>query len=76
MDNYKKVLLAFLMLLINASAFTQTNTAGTAEKTDVMVSEGKIYVVLAIVLTILAGLIMYVFRLDKKITKLERGEHL
>lgn len=37
-------------------------------------AEGKIYVVLAVALTILAGLFYYLIRLDKKISRMERGE--
>jgi|ADGO01.1.fsa_nt_gi hydrogenase-4 membrane subunit HyfE len=33
---------------------------------------GKIYVVLAVAVTILVGLLLYVIRLDRKITKLEK----
>ncbi len=39
---------------------------------DTMRSNGRIYVVVAVVLTILAGLILYVWRLDRKMTKLEK----
>ena len=45
-----------------------------AEMADAMRSNGKIYVVIAVILTILAGLIFYVARLDRKISKLEKGE--
>jgi hypothetical protein len=41
---------------------------------DAMRSNGKIYVVIAVILTILAGLLFYVARLDRKISKLEKGE--
>lgn len=34
---------------------------------------GKIYVVLAVALTILVGLILYMVRLDRKISKLEKN---
>ena len=34
--------------------------------------DGKIYVVVAVVLTILLGLIAYLIRLDRKISKLEK----
>lgn len=44
---------------------------GKVEMADTMRSEGKIYVVIAVILTILGGLIFYVWRLDRKITKLE-----
>ena len=36
-------------------------------------ADGKIYVVVAVVVTILAGLFLYLLRLDKKITRLEKG---
>ena len=42
------------------------------EMADVMRSNGKIYVVIAVILTILTGLILYVVRLDRKINKLEK----
>jgi CcmD family protein len=39
---------------------------------DIMRSNGKIYVVMAVCLTILIGLFAYVFSIDRKITKLEK----
>jgi hypothetical protein len=42
---------------------------------DVMRSNGKIYVVVAVILTIFAGLILYLIRLDRRITKIEK-DHL
>ena len=39
---------------------------------ETMRSNGRIYVVLAVMLTILAGLILYLVRLDRKITKIEK----
>ena len=42
------------------------------EMADTMRSEGKIYVVVAIVVVILAGLLVYVFALDRKATRLEK----
>ena len=42
---------------------------------DLMRSNGKIYVVIAVMLTILFGLIFYLVRLDKKITRLEKDTH-
>lgn len=37
-------------------------------------SEGKIYVVLAVVLIILGGLFAYLFRLESKLKKLEKEQ--
>ncbi|MBP6430503.1 MAG: CcmD family protein [Ferruginibacter sp.] len=42
------------------------------EMADVMRSNGKIYVVVAVCLTILIGLIAYVILIDRKISKLEK----
>ncbi len=44
------------------------------ESQDFMRSNGKIYVVVAVVITILTGLFVYVFSLDRKISKLEKGK--
>ena len=46
--------------------------AGKSSFCNTMRSNGRIYVVVAVMLTILAGLILYMVRLDKKITKLEK----
>jgi K+-transporting ATPase A subunit len=42
------------------------------EMADTMRSEGKIYVVVAILLIILIGLIAYLIMLDRKITRIEK----
>lgn len=78
MGNNKKAVLALLAFMNVISAFAQTSSAGTNADVNkgVMTSEGKIYVVMVIALTILAGLIIYVSRLDRKISKLEKGENL
>jgi hypothetical protein len=41
---------------------------------DGMRSNGKIYVVVAVCLTILIGLFIYVFLLDKKISRFEKNK--
>ena len=46
--------------------------SATAEPVDMMRSNGKIYVVVAVVVTIMLGLFLYVFNLDRKISKLEK----
>jgi uncharacterized membrane protein HdeD (DUF308 family) len=67
----------YLLLFFVAMAFAYSGFAQEtqpAEMADAMRSNGKIYVVIAVILTILAGLIFYVARLDRKISKLEKGE--
>jgi hypothetical protein len=48
--------------------------AGDGKWTELMNGTGKIFVVIAVMLTILAGLILYLVRLDKKISKLEKNK--
>lgn len=70
----KKIYLVLFACILQLAAWSQQNIADNAEeKGGFMRSEGKIYVVVAVVLTILSGLIIYVARLDRKITKLEKG---
>jgi len=39
---------------------------------ELMRSDGRIYVVIAVILAILTGLILYLVRLDRKIAKMEK----
>jgi hypothetical protein len=43
------------------------------EMADRLRADGKIYVVVAVLVVILVGLILYVTRLDRKISRLEKG---
>ena len=56
-------------LTATASSFAQ---AQNVEMADTFRSEGKIYVVVAIVLIVLTGLIIYLFLLDRKMNRIER----
>ncbi len=65
-----------LVCLCLASSVTFAQDSEPVDMADTMRSSGKIYVVIAVILTILFGLIMYVVRLDRKITRLEQsGKH-
>jgi len=68
----KKILLTFLAFVFIISARAQNN----GEKTDFMESHGKIYVVMAVVIVIVAGLFLYLLSLDRKISKLERNNKI
>ncbi len=68
MSIFKKITLLMCFFTIAASSFAQDKT-GMA---DTMRSNGRIYVVVAVMVTILLGLILYVIRVDRKITKLEK----
>lgn len=59
-----------ILLLANATAWAQQDVP---EMADTMRSNGKIYVVVLVLATIFAGIIIYLIRLDKKITNLEKN---
>lgn len=56
-------------LFLSCAAFSQHKV----EMADDMRSSGKIYVVVAVCLTILIGLFTYVFMLDKKVSRFEKN---
>lgn len=57
-------------LLLQISVFVHS-TLLQIPMADTFRSEGKIYVVLAVVLILLIGFFIYLWRVDKKIDKLE-----
>ena len=64
----KKIIAANFVLLFPFILFAQS---GNVEMADSMRSNGRIYVVVAVILAIFAGIIFYLVRLDRKISKLE-----
>ncbi len=64
----KKIMMLLTLLVITLTSFSQEKV----EMADTMRSNGRIYVVVAVALTILIGLVLYMIRLDRKIAKLER----
>jgi uncharacterized membrane protein YdbT with pleckstrin-like domain len=69
----RKLFVTTLLLLINFLSQAQSTT-DTVDMADTMRSNGKIYVVIAVILTIFAGIIIYLIRLDRKMTKLEKEQ--
>jgi hypothetical protein len=74
MMNIKKIssLLALMLVSLIGMAQDKNPDSYRGGMADLMRSNGRIYVVVAVVLTILIGLILYVFRIDRKLTKLEK----
>jgi hypothetical protein len=66
----KKILFATILLSASLVIFAQNKNV---EMADTMRSNGKIYVVVAVILTIFAGIILYLVRLDRKLSKLEKN---
>lgn len=56
-------------------SFAQTNAANQpVEMADAMRSNGKIYVVVAVLSTILLGIVLYLIKLEKKVKTLEQQQ--
>jgi uncharacterized membrane protein len=67
----KTKLMIFLLLITVSSIVAQTTATQNETMASTMRSNGKIYVVVAVVTTILIGLIAYMFRVEKKISSIE-----
>jgi len=66
----KKLINSLLGLVLMALSFS-ANAQTDVPMADGLRSEGKIYVVVAIILIVLAGLVVYLFLMDRKVKKLE-----
>ncbi|MBA4851115.1 CcmD family protein [Emticicia sp. BO119] len=65
----KIIALLTLTLLISTNLFAQQEV----EMADKMREDGKIWVVVAVIAVVLAGIIGYLVLLDRKISKIEKG---
>jgi CcmD family protein len=75
MKLHKKSTLLFWFLFLAAESFAQ-NAVGNTDQNNFMTSDGKILVVMAVVVVIVLGLFLYLFNLDKKISRLEKNNKL
>jgi len=62
-----------LMLIVSLGLTLTTQAQQQADMADLMRSNGKIYVVVAVCMTILIGLFLYVWMIDRKLTRMEKG---
>ncbi|WP_323757880.1 CcmD family protein [Roseivirga sp.] len=72
-----KKFLTILFLCFSLASVAQEITEGsytdqTVEMADTMRSNGKIYVVVAVIMILFVGLSVYTISVDKKISKLEK----
>ena len=68
----KRSLLSLSLLLFNFTIWAQKPDV---EMADTMRDNGKIYVVVAVIVAIFIGIILYLIRLDRKMTRLEKDIH-
>ena len=69
-----KKIFFFLLMILSVSSFGQATEqqSGLVEMADKLREDGKIWIVVAVVLMVLFGLLIYVITLDRKISKLEK----
>ncbi|MEP6466558.1 MAG: CcmD family protein [Parafilimonas sp.] len=63
----------FLFFIMKSFAQDAVAVSGNANQNNFMTSDGKIFVVMAVVVVIVFGLFLYLFNLDRKISKLEKN---
>jgi hypothetical protein len=68
-----KKLLLLIFSFLNGLAIMAQDSTNDVQMADAMRENGKIYVVVAVIVTIFAGIIFYLVRLDRKISKLEKN---
>lgn len=66
---HKSIYLTFLLLMVATFVQAQESTVAMA---DTLRSEGKIYVVVGVVMLLVAGLLGYVIYLDRKLSRIEK----
>ncbi|HTM92318.1 MAG TPA: hypothetical protein VL095_07870 [Flavisolibacter sp.] len=67
----RKIYATVLLMFISFTAMAQSSSRQT-EMADLMRSNGKIYVVTAVIITIFAGIIIYLVRIERKMNRLEK----
>ncbi len=74
MMNPRNIVLLLFLMILSLLSFAQEKTGVNVEMADTMRSNGRIFVVVAVLLTILFGLVLYIVRLDRKISRLEKDK--
>lgn len=61
-----------MLLAIALPSSAQSEVSGGVEMADAMRQNGKIYVVVAVMLLIFSGLVIYAVRIDQRVSQLEK----
>lgn len=65
-------ILLFLFLLYPGISFSQDTTNDQIEMADALLANGKIYIVVTVLSVIFIGIVIYLIKLDRKISSLEK----
>lgn len=66
----KKLLSLFVVTLLSLPLLAQEND--TVEMADALRANGKIYVVVAVLMVIFIGIVVYLVRIDRKLSRIEK----
>ena len=67
----QKTVSLFFLVLLSINSFAQNSNA-PIEMADALYANGKIYIVVAVLLIIFTGIIIFLIRMDRKLSKLEK----
>jgi hypothetical protein len=68
----KKIFFLFLSLFISLNLFAQQTVSQEVAMADQMRADGKIWVVVAVIAVLFAGIIGFLVSIDRKVSKLEK----
>ena len=70
-----KSILSFVLILFVSTVLQAQEKISEPQMADTFRSNGKIYVVIAVILVIFAGIIAYLIHLDRKISRIEKNHN-
>jgi uncharacterized membrane protein len=70
-----KLILSFVVILFVSTVLQAQEKLNEPQMADTFRSNGKIYVVIAVILVIFAGIIAYLIHLDRKISRIEKNHN-
>jgi len=72
MNQFKRIAIVLVLGFMHLVAFAQDAVSTNEASNDLMRSNGKIFLVMTIVVVLIAGLLLYLISIDRKISKLEK----
>ena len=69
-----KISIIFLITIFILTQTVLAQNTGIVEMADALRSSGKIYVVVAVISIVFIGIVVYLFSIDKRVKKVEKGK--
>ncbi len=74
MNTISKFLFTFFLMLSGFISIGQVANPNAVEMADILHQNGKIYLVVLVLVTIFAGIIFLLIRIERKLNRLERKQ--